>query len=60
MQTILTGEPRGKGHFGYTGVEKTMMILSHIWGCDYRRSVYFMLDLLSTCIHHSELHFTDN
>jgi hypothetical protein len=26
--------------------------------CDYRRGMDWILDLLTTCIHHSELHFT--
>jgi hypothetical protein len=28
--------------------------------CDYRRSMEWVLDLLTTCTHHSELHFTDH
>jgi hypothetical protein len=33
-------------------------ILSHC--SDYRRGMDWLLDLLTTCIHHSELHFTDD
>jgi hypothetical protein len=33
--------------------------LSCIWGCmTYRQGIDWILDLLTTCIHHSELHFT--
>jgi hypothetical protein len=31
-----------------------------IYGCDYRRGMDCILDLLTTCIHHSELNFTDH
>jgi hypothetical protein len=30
-----------------------------LYGCDYRRSIYWIMDLLITLIHHPELHFTD-
>jgi hypothetical protein len=28
--------------------------------CDYRRGMDWIFVLLTTCIHHSELHFTDH
>jgi hypothetical protein len=31
-----------------------------LYVCDYRQGVHWRLDLLTTCIHHSELHFTDH
>jgi hypothetical protein len=36
------------------------IILSRIWGCDYRWGINWILNLLIACIHHSELHFTEH
>jgi hypothetical protein len=34
-------------------------LLHNIFLCDYRQGMDWILDLLTTCIHHLELHFTD-
>jgi hypothetical protein len=44
-------------HF-YGHYYRRLYILSRI--SDYRRGMGGILDLLTTCIHHSELHFTDH
>jgi hypothetical protein len=31
-----------------------------MWGCDHRQGMDWWIDLLTTCIHHLELHFTDH
>jgi hypothetical protein len=57
MQLIfLTGSWCCHGNYFYD----IYFILSHIWGCDYRWGMDWILDLLTTCMHHSELHFTDH
>jgi hypothetical protein len=33
-------------------------IVTYLGVCDYRRGMDWILDLLTTCTHHSELHFT--
>jgi hypothetical protein len=37
-----------------------LTIISRILGCNYRRGMDWILDILTTCIHHSELNFTDH
>jgi hypothetical protein len=33
-------------------------IVTCIWGvCDYRRGMNWILDVLTTCVHYSEIHF---
>jgi hypothetical protein len=41
-------------------ISSLLLILSHICVCDYRQCMNWMLNLLTTCIRHSELHFTDH
>jgi hypothetical protein len=38
----------------------TKDIVTYLGVCDYRRSMDWRMDLLITCIRHSELHFTDH
>jgi hypothetical protein len=33
-------------------------LVTYLGVCDYRRDTDWILDLLTTCTHHSELHFT--
>jgi hypothetical protein len=44
-------------HFKATSINIHPTV-TYLCVCDYRRGMDWILDLLTTCIHHSELHFT--
>jgi hypothetical protein len=40
-------------------LQNLLHIVTFFWLCDYRRGMDELMNLLTTCIHHSELHFID-
>jgi hypothetical protein len=38
--------------------QSSLYTVTYLGACDYRQSSDWLLDLLATCVHHSELHFT--
>jgi hypothetical protein len=59
LQTIFfqkTTRLRGVSFYLYIAYSEHNNV--KFWGvCDYRRGMDWILDLLITCVHHSELHF---
>jgi hypothetical protein len=48
-------------HYKYIEIQFNNEYYCHVWGVrDCRRNMDWMLDLLTACIHQSELHFTDH
>jgi hypothetical protein len=62
-RNVFTSPSNRSTHYNmHSQCDLCRMILSctSIWQCDYRWGTDWMLGLLTTCIHHLELYFTDH